>query len=114
VLSVFQEKTREGRGVCFPPRRLLGFTGTESSPSDLLTGSHRRGSEGFVYSPLFDAEDIMRRISHMMAELVRDESGGEVIEYALILGIVSIAAIVTIGAVGTKVLARWGSVNSSM
>lgn len=46
--------------------------------------------------------------------LSADESGGEVLEYALILGLVSIAAIVTIGAVGTKVMARWGSVNSSM
>jgi len=43
-----------------------------------------------------------------------DENGGEVIEYALILGLIIVVAIALIGAVGTKVLARWGSVNSSM
>jgi Flp pilus assembly pilin Flp len=43
-----------------------------------------------------------------------DESGGEVIEYALILGLIIVTAIAVIGAVGTKVLARWTSVNSSL
>ena len=43
-----------------------------------------------------------------------DQSGGEVIEYALIMGLIIVVAIVLIGAVGTKVLARWGSVNSSL
>jgi len=43
-----------------------------------------------------------------------DDSGGEVIEYALILGLILVACIAIIGAVGTKVLARWTSVNSSM
>jgi Flp pilus assembly pilin Flp len=52
--------------------------------------------------------------SRTVPKLLADESGGEVLEYALILGLVSIAAIVTIGAFGTKLLARWGSINSSM
>ena len=46
--------------------------------------------------------------------LIAHEDGGEVLEYALILGLVSIAAIVTIGSFGVKLLARWASVNSSM
>jgi Flp pilus assembly pilin Flp len=45
---------------------------------------------------------------------IQDETGGEVIEYALILGMIIVVAIALIGAVGTKVLARWQSVNSSM
>ena len=49
-----------------------------------------------------------------ITKLIRDERGGETIEYALILGLVIVVAIVVIGAVGTKVLARWTSVNSSM
>jgi len=49
-----------------------------------------------------------------MGRLFPDESGGEVIEYALILGLIIVTAIVIIGTVGTKVLARWTSVNSSM
>ena len=54
---------------------------------------------------------IMRGLLH---RFWRDESGGEVIEYALILGLIVVTAIVVIGTVGTKVLARWTSVNSSM
>ncbi len=49
-----------------------------------------------------------------LSRLVRDETGGEVIEYALIAGLISVAAIAVIGSFGTKVLARWGSINSSM
>ena len=44
----------------------------------------------------------------------RDEAGGEVIEYALILGLIIVTAIAIIGTVGTKVLARWTSVDSKM
>ena len=46
--------------------------------------------------------------------LIRDETGGEVIEYALIAGLISVAALAVSGSFGTKVLARWGSVNSSL
>ena len=50
----------------------------------------------------------------LIAKLVKDEQGGEVLEYALILGLIVVACIAVIGTVGTKVLARWNSVNSSM
>jgi len=46
--------------------------------------------------------------------LVRDERGGEVLEYALIAGLIVVAAVVVIGSVGTKVLARWNTVNSGL
>jgi Flp pilus assembly pilin Flp len=42
-----------------------------------------------------------------------DERGGEVIEWALVAGLIVIATIAIIGAVGTKVLARWNSVNDA-
>ena len=50
----------------------------------------------------------------LIGRLICDESGGEVIEYALIAGLIIVAAIAVIGTVGTKVLARWTSVNSSL
>ena len=50
----------------------------------------------------------------LLAKLVRDESGGEVLEYALIVGLIVVAAIAAITSVGGKVLARWTSLNSSM
>jgi Flp pilus assembly pilin Flp len=43
-----------------------------------------------------------------------DEQGGEVLEYALIAGLIVVAAIAVITSVGGKVLARWQSLNSSM
>jgi Flp pilus assembly pilin Flp len=49
-----------------------------------------------------------------LADLIRDETGGEVFEYALVAGLISIAAIAVIGSFGVKVFARWNSINSSM
>ena len=49
-----------------------------------------------------------------LKRLISDESGGEVIEYALILGLIVVTAIAVIGAYGTKVVARWSSVDSSI
>jgi len=56
----------------------------------------------------------MKTISNVLVKIVKDEQGGEVLEYALIAGLIVVAAIAVIGSVGTKVLARWGSLNSSM
>jgi Flp pilus assembly pilin Flp len=46
--------------------------------------------------------------------LIRDERGGEVLEYALIAGLIIVGAIALISAVGNKVLARWTSLNGSL
>jgi Flp pilus assembly pilin Flp len=46
--------------------------------------------------------------------LIHDERGGEVLEYALIAGLIIVAAIAVITSVGGKVLARWQSLDSSM
>jgi Flp pilus assembly pilin Flp len=50
----------------------------------------------------------------MFRRLLSDESGGEVLEYALIAGLIVVAAISVIAAVGTQVVAQWTSVNASM
>jgi Flp pilus assembly pilin Flp len=47
-------------------------------------------------------------------KLCGDESGGEVIEYALIAGLIIVAAIAVVASVGVKVAARWTSVNSTL
>ena len=57
---------------------------------------------------------MRKRFISTLVRLFRDERGGEVIEYALILGLIIVACIALITAVGAKVLARWQSVNSSM
>ncbi len=56
----------------------------------------------------------MSRIKTHLLALGGDETGGEVIEYAIVAGLISIAALTVIGTFGTKVLARWNSVNSSL
>ena len=50
----------------------------------------------------------------MLKRLVSDERGGEVLEYALIMGLIVVACIAVIGTVGGKVLAKWNSMNTSM
>ena len=50
----------------------------------------------------------------MLRTLLVDEAGGEVLEYALIAGLIIVGAIALITSVGTKVLARWTSLNGSM
>jgi len=56
----------------------------------------------------------MKAMKNLVAKLVVDDRGGEVLEYALIAGLIVVAAIAVIGSVGTKVRARWNSLNSSM
>ena len=53
-------------------------------------------------------------LRNIFTKLVLDEQGGEVLEYALIAGLIIVAAIAVITSVGTKVVARWSSVNSSL
>lgn len=56
----------------------------------------------------------MPSIWNRWGDFISDERGGEVLEYALIAGLIVVAAIAVIGRVGGKVLARWNSLNSSM
>jgi Flp pilus assembly pilin Flp len=51
---------------------------------------------------------------HQLKKLWKNEQGGEVLEYALIAGLIIVVCIAVVGTVGTKVLARWNSMNSSM
>ncbi len=53
-------------------------------------------------------------VTKFIKSLVRDETGGEELEYAIIAGLISVAAIGLVASVGTKVVARWTSVNASM
>jgi len=61
-----------------------------------------------------NGDNEMSRVIRSLADLANDDAGGEVIEYAIVAGLISIAALTVIGAFGVKVLARWNSVNSSL
>ena len=57
---------------------------------------------------------FMRLTCKILASVLRDESGGEVLEFVLVAGLIVLAAISIIGKVGSKVVARWTSLNSSL
>jgi Flp pilus assembly pilin Flp len=78
---------------------------------------------GCVTSPPIDTmatlgsllgEDDMQMIKKMMGKLLKDEQGGEVLEYALILGLIVVAAIAVITTVGQKVVAKWESASDAL
>ena len=50
----------------------------------------------------------------LLNKLVRDDQGGEVLEYALIAGLIVVAAVAVISSVGTKVFAKWNSLNNGL
>lgn len=56
----------------------------------------------------------MQALKQSLRKLWNDENGAETMEYALIMGLIVVTAIVIITSVGTKVLARWTGVNSSL
>jgi pilus assembly protein Flp/PilA len=56
----------------------------------------------------------MRAVAECVYRLLNDEVGGEVLEYALIAGLVVVASIATIYSVGNKVFSSWNSLNGSM
>jgi Flp pilus assembly pilin Flp len=56
----------------------------------------------------------MKTVRNILLRLANDERGGEVLEYALVAGLIVVAAIAVIGSVGTKVLARWNSLDNSL
>jgi Flp pilus assembly pilin Flp len=55
-----------------------------------------------------------RAMLRLAAQALRDERGGEVLEYAVVAGLIVVASIGVIGCVGSKVLARWTSLNSKL
>jgi Flp pilus assembly pilin Flp len=56
----------------------------------------------------------MGRFLELLQLPVTDERGEEVLEHALIAALIVVAAITIVGSVGTKVLARWISLNTSL
>jgi Flp pilus assembly pilin Flp len=57
---------------------------------------------------------IARRSIRLLLTILKDQEGGEVLEYALVAGMILVSAIATISCVGAKLLNRWNSINNSM
>ena len=96
----------DGRSTACPARK-----GTRDGARPPWLGRSVRDRHERKESGAFQWETVMKAI---FGKLFKDERGGEVLEYALIMGLIVVASIAVIGTVGGKVLARWQSVNSSM
>jgi pilus assembly protein Flp/PilA len=44
---------------------------------------------------------------NLLTRLVRDESGGEIIDYVLVIGLIVILCLTVMGSVGSQVVLRW-------
>lgn len=55
---------------------------------------------------------MKKALKKIASNLIKDEQGGEVLEYALIAGLIVVASVATIVLVGNKVLARWQGLNN--
>jgi Flp pilus assembly pilin Flp len=54
---------------------------------------------------------MLSTITRVVWRLGQEQDGGEVLEYALIAGLIVVAAIAAIAVVGTKVLGYWNSLS---
>jgi Flp pilus assembly pilin Flp len=54
-----------------------------------------------------------RRFIKSLIACLRDERGGEIMEYVLVGGLVIVGGIAVVLAFGGKVVARWNSVNNA-
>jgi len=53
-------------------------------------------------------------MTRLIQKFARDEGGASLIEYTVLLGILVVAVIATIGAVGTWVNGQWTTLNTSL
>jgi Flp pilus assembly pilin Flp len=56
----------------------------------------------------------MKSLISLSKRLVRDESGTELIEYVMLLGLIFLAALFVVTGLGTKVIAKWTSIDWSL
>jgi Flp pilus assembly pilin Flp len=55
----------------------------------------------------------MNSLRNLLVKVLKEQEGGEVLEYALIAGLIVVAAIAAITVVGSNVLARWNSMSGA-
>ena len=56
----------------------------------------------------------MSSLARIVTRVTSDETGTATLEYALVAGLIVVVCIGIIGAFGTKVMARWTSLDGSM
>jgi len=56
----------------------------------------------------------MKRACCVLLDVVRDERAAEALDYALVVGLIVVAAMSVMNMVGVRVLARWTSLDHAM
>jgi pilus assembly protein Flp/PilA len=56
----------------------------------------------------------MEKFVELIRRIVREESGQDMVEYALILGLISIIAVVAVTLTGTSISTLWTSVSTAV
>jgi len=54
------------------------------------------------------------KVGHKLAQLVADDRGAEVLEYALVMGMITLIAIGPMQAVGQKVVQYWRALDTAL
>lgn len=98
--------------VTLPPARIAG--GFSALKSRYIRDDTTSGKQPPRLPRHSTRGDKAMKVRQTLLRLICDEGGGEVLEYALVAGLIVIAAIAAISTVGTKVLARWTSLQNSM
>ena len=55
----------------------------------------------------------MSVIKSILARLYRDERGASMVEYSILIGLITAGAVITIGLVSTKVGSAWTTLNGN-
>ena len=55
----------------------------------------------------------MSKINSLAARFVRDESGASLVEYSVLIGLITAAAVTLIGTTGTTVVSKWTTLNTN-
>jgi len=61
-----------------------------------------------------EACNSMRKFLSTLKRFGKDENGAALIEYTVLLGILVVAVVATIGAVGTWVNTQWSNLNTAI
>ena len=56
----------------------------------------------------------MKHLKNNLALLLKDESGQDLIEYALVAGLIGLAAVAAMSSLGGKITTAFGSVGTSL
>jgi pilus assembly protein Flp/PilA len=57
---------------------------------------------------------IVERTKDLAIRLWKDESGASLLEYSVLIGLITVAAITSISSVGTWVSGRWLALNNTL